>query len=190
MDTAEQLATTGGGLTSKLLRTPMFPLDYGGLAEGGNTQWDTIALPFQPGYDYRISAPKPDLHLGYPRGAKSPWSKGQTNVINRARTQPYTQPARGNTMPSIAFEVKSEPAGGALTTAEAQAAGSGSHCVNAMTWLLTRAREAGLSAVDLMQDTVSFQFVLSHRMTVALHHLVESRGAEHRCLPDRIFPIL
>lgn len=50
-----------------------------------------------------------------------------------------------------------------LITAEAQAAGSGSHSVKSILWLLEEAKAAGLTEVDLMQDTVSFSVVSSHR---------------------------
>ena len=66
-------------------------------------------------------------------------------------------------------------AGGVLTTAEAQAAGSGSHSVNSMRWLLEKAKAAGLTEVDLMQDTVSFLVVASHRQTVAYLHWLDPK---------------
>ena len=167
IDTVEELAYNSEGPTSKLLRTPMFPLWYGGLAEGGNTQWNTIALPNNPQCNNKLSAPKPDAYLAYPRGPKSPWTVEENNVVNHPRVRPYSQPAKRNTFPSIQFELKAESAGGVLTTAEAQAAGSGSHSVNALLWLLREAQAAGLTDVDLMKDTVSFSIVASHRQTVA-----------------------
>lgn len=130
MDTAEELAYSSEGPTNKILRTPMFPLGYGGLAEGGNAPWNTIGLPNNPECDSKLSAPKPDAFLAYPRGPKTPWTVRQNNVVNHPRVRPYSQPAKRNTFPSLSFELKSESAGGVLTTAEAQAAGSGSHCVN------------------------------------------------------------
>ena len=167
IDTVEELAYNSEGPTNKLLRTPMFPLGYGGLAEGGNTQWNTIALPNNPRCDNKLSAPKPDAYLAYRRGPKSPWTVEENNVVNHPRVRPYSQPAKRNTFPSIQFELKAESAGGVLTTAEAQAAGSGSHSVNALLWLLQEAKAAGLTDVDLMKDTVSFSIVASHRQTVA-----------------------
>ena len=59
------------------------------------------------------------------------------------------------------MELKAESAGGVLTTAEAQAAGSGSHSVNSILWLLEEAKTAGLAEVDLMQDTVLLGGVVS-----------------------------
>ena len=44
--------------------------------------------------------------------------------------------ARRNTFPALSVELKAESAGGVLTTAEAQTAGSGLHSVSSMRWLL------------------------------------------------------
>ena len=173
MDAAEELAYNSEGPTNKILRTPMFPLGYGGLAEGGNTQWNTIAMPNNPECDNRLSAPKPDAYLAYPRGPKSPWTVKQNNVVNHLRVRPYSQPAKRNTFPSLSFELKAESAGGVLTTAEAQAAGSGSHSVSSVLWLLKEAKAAGLTEVDLMQDTVSFSVVASHRQAIVYLHWLD-----------------
>ena len=178
MDAAEELAYNSEGPTNKILRTPMFPLGYGGLAEGGNTQWNTIAMPNNPECENRLSAPKPDAYLAYPRGPKSPWTVKQNNVVNHLRVRPYSQPAKRNTFPSISFDLKAESAGGALTTAEAQAAGSGSHSVSSVLWLLKEAKAAGLTEVDLMQDTVSFSIVASHRQAIVYLHWLEPQ-AQH-----------
>ena len=153
----------------------MFPLGYGGLAEGGNTQWNTIAMPNNPECDNKLSAPKPDAYLAYPRGQNSPWTVKQNNVVNHPRVRPYSQPAKRNTFPSLSVELKAESAGGVLTTAEAQAAGSGSHSVNSVLWLLEEAKAAGLTEVDLMQDTVSFSVVASHRQAVVYLHWLDSK---------------
>lgn len=175
MDAAEELAYNSEGPTNKILRTPMFPLGYGGLVEGGNTQWNTVAMPNNPQCDNKLSAPKPDAYLAYPRGAKSPWTVKQNNVVNHPRVRPYSQPAKRNTFPSLIVELKAESAGGVLTTAEAQAAGGGSHSVNTILWLLEEAKAAGLAEVDLMQDTVSFSVVSSHRQAVAYLHWLDPK---------------
>ena len=175
MDVAEELAYNSEGPTNKILRTPMFPLGYGGLVEGGNTQWNTVAMPNNPQCGNKLSAPKPDAYLAYPRGSKSPWTVKQNNVVNHPRVRPYSQPAKRNTFPSLSLELKAESAGGVLTTAEAQAAGSGSHSVNSILWLLEEAKAAGLAEVDLMQDTVSFSVVSSHRQAVAYLHWLDPK---------------
>ncbi len=173
MDAAEELAYNSEGPTNKLLRTPMFPIGYGGLVEGGNTQWNTVAMPNNPHCDNKLSTPKPDAYLAFPRGSQSPWTVKQNNVVNHPRVRPYSQPTKRNTFPSLLLELKAESAGGVLTTAEAQAAGSGSHSVNSMLWLLEEAKVAGLTEVDLMQDTVSFSVVASHRQAIAYLHWLD-----------------
>lgn len=170
IDTAEELADSSEGPTNKLFRTLMFPIDHTGIAEGGNTPWNTIALPNDPDYEYSLAAAKPDAYLGYSRGQQSGWSTSQYNVISHPRARPYTQPGRGNTFPFLMFEVKSEATGGTLYAAENQAAGSGSQSVNALSWLLQEAQKIGLSDTDLMKDTVSFSFVMSHREAVFYMH--------------------
>ena len=175
MDAAEELAYNSEGPANKILRTPMFPLGYGGLVEGGNTQWNTVAMPNNPQCDNKLSAPKPDAYLAYPRGSKSPWTVKQNNVVNHPRVRPYSQPAKRNTFPSLSLELKAESAGGVLTTAEAQAAGSGSHSVNSILWLLEEAKAAGLTEVDLMRDTVSFSIVSSHRQAIAYLHWLDPK---------------
>lgn len=170
IDTAEELADSSGGPTNKLLRTPMFPVDHAGISEGGNTLWNTIALPNNPEYEYSLAAPKPDAYLGYSRGQQSGWSTSQYNVISHLRARPYTQPGRGNTFPFLMFELKSEAAGGTLYAAENQAAGSGSHSVNALAWLLQEAPKSGPCDADLMRDTLSFSVVMSHREAVFYMH--------------------
>lgn len=186
MDAAEELAYNSEGPTNKILRTPMFPLGYGGLVEGGNTQWNTFAMPNNPQCDNKLSAPKPDAYLAYPRGSKSPWTVKQNNVINHPRVRPYSQPAKRNTFPSLSLELKAESAGGVLTTAEAQAAGSGSHSVKSILWLLEEAKAAGLTEVDLMQDTVSFSVVSSHRQAVAYLHWLDPKERHFYVLPPII----
>ncbi len=121
-------------------------------------------------YEFSLAAPKPDAYLGYSRGQQSRWSTSQYNVISHPRARPYTQPGRDNTFPFLMFGLKSEAAGGTLYAAENQAAGSGSHSVNALLWLLQEAQKSGLSDTDLMRDTVSFSFVMSHIEAVFYMH--------------------
>ena len=139
-------------------------------------QWNCLLLQsfsdLARGVDNKLSAPKSDAYLAYPRGSKSPWSIKQNNVVNHPRVRPYSQPAKRNTFPSLSLELKAECAGGVLTTAEAQAAGSGSHSVNSILWFL---EEAGLAEVDLMQDTVSFSVVSSHRQAIAYLHWLDPK---------------
>ena len=165
IDTAEQLADVAEG--ARLIRTAMFPLSRFGIEEGGTSLWNTVALPNGPGYEYDLSAPKPDVHLGYAVYGKSGWSLADRNVIDHPMARPYTRPARGNLFPFLMIEVKSEAAGGTLYVAENQAAGSGSHSVNALLWLFN---EAGLSDTLSVEDTVAFTVTLSHRQAIFYIH--------------------
>ncbi|KAL8831575.1 MAG: hypothetical protein Q9191_000784 [Dirinaria sp. TL-2023a] len=87
-------------------------------------------------------------------------SERPTNKILRTPMFPL------GTFPFLSFELKAESAGGVLTTAEVQAAGSGSHSVNSIVWLLEEATAAGLTEIDLMRDTVYFSIVSSHRQAI------------------------
>ena len=62
-----------------------------------------------------------------------------------------------------------------LDIAEVQAAGTGSHSVNSVLWLLEKAKAAGLTEVDLVQGTVSFSIVSSHRQAVAYLHWLDQK---------------
>ncbi|KAI1163439.1 hypothetical protein F5B18DRAFT_620183 [Nemania serpens] len=166
-EVAEELADSTEGLTAKLMRTEMFPLDRPGIEEGGNSPWSTVALPDNPEYQYAVAAPKPDVHFGYPTNQRSSWSATQSNVITHPVARPYTQPARGDTFPFVSVEMKSEAAGGTLYVAENQAAGSGSHCVNALLWLL---QQAGSYDGSTRTDTIAFTIAMSHRQAIFYLH--------------------
>lgn len=64
-------------------------------------------------------------------------------------------------------EMKSEAAGGTIYVAENQAAGSGSHSVNALLWLL---QEAGTYDSSSMTDTIAFTITMSHREAIFYLH--------------------
>ena len=167
IDTVEELADSTEGPTAKLIRTDMFPFERSGIAEGGNSPWSTAALPNNPEYQYDVLAPKPDTHFGYPTNQRSGWSYAQSNVITHPVARPYAQPARGNTFPFLMVEMKSEAAGGTIYLAENQAAGSGSHSVNALLWLL---REAGTYDSSSLTDTIAFTITMSHREAIFYLH--------------------
>ena len=175
MDTVEELADSTEGPTAKLIRTDMFPFERPGLAEGGNSPWNTTALPNNPEYQYDVSAPKPDFHFGYPTNQRSDQSYAQSNVITHPTARPYAQPARNNTFPFLMVEMKSEASGGTIYVAENQAAGSGSHSVNALLWLL---REAGTYDSSSLTDTIAFTITMSHRE--AIFHLHWYSEADRR----------
>ena len=91
----------------------------------------------------------------------------QNNSFNHFTVTPYSQPAKRHTFPSPSLELRAESAGGVLHTAEAQVAGIESHSANSVLWLLEKAKAAGLTKVNLAQDTVSFLVVSSNRQAVA-----------------------
>ena len=167
IDTVEELADSTEGPSAKLIRTDMFPFERPGIAEGGNSQWSTVALPNNPEHQYDLSAPKPDTHFGYPTNQRSGWSNAQTNAITHPVARPYAQPARGNTFPFLMVEMKSEAAGGTIYVAENQAAGSGSHSVNALLWLL---QEAGTYDSSSVTDTIAYTITMSHREAIFYLH--------------------
>ena len=93
---AAELADNLEEPTNKLLGTPMFSIDHAGIAEEGNTPWNTIALPSDLEYEYSLAAPESDAHLGYSPG-QSGWSTLQYKFISSLRAQPYAQPGKGST---------------------------------------------------------------------------------------------
>ncbi|KAL9112359.1 MAG: hypothetical protein Q9187_007785 [Circinaria calcarea] len=166
-DTAEELAECTEGPIAKLIRTDMFPFERPGIAEGGNSPWSTVGLPNNPEYQYDVAVPEPDTHFGYPTNQRSAWSTAQNNVIAHPVARLYAQPAPGNTFPFLMVEIKSEAAGGSIYVAENQAAGSGSHSVNALLWLL---KEAGTYDSSSLKDTIAFTITMSHREAIFYLH--------------------
>ena len=90
MNAAKKLAYNLKDSTNKILRTLMFSLEYNDLIESENTQWNTVAISNNFQCDNKLSTPKPDIYLVYPRGSKSPWTIKQNNVINYSRVRPYS----------------------------------------------------------------------------------------------------
>lgn len=161
IDVAEDLTESPEAPTLKLLRTAMFPLQRSRIAEGGSTPWNTTALPRNPDYIYALSAPKADAWLGYTSNdEKAGWTSEQSNVLSHPTARPYVRPATGGTFPGFMIEMKADSTSGTFWHAENQAAGSGSHSVNALIWLLNEAR---LPETSLLMDTISFSAVVSHR---------------------------
>ena len=166
IDTAEKLADSPEAPTLKLLRTAMFPLERPGIAEGGNTKWNTTALPRNPEYEYPLSAPKADAWAGYDLEDNG-WTSEQTSVLVHPIARPYIKPAAGGVCPGFMVEMKAESTSGSLWQAENQAAGCGAHSVNALVWLFT---EAQLRESSLLMDTISFSTVVSHRQAIFYVH--------------------
>ena len=153
-----------------LIHTDIFPEMGLGIGRGGNTPWSPEPLPRNDIYPYRLSIPKPDFHYGYPIGRHSDWTAQETAVLDHVMARPYTQPARGNCFPFLIIEAKSEAAGGTLWLAENQAAGSGSHAVNGMRWLLAQAQLSAATPTDKPRsetnshlDSLAFTIAMTNR---------------------------
>jgi hypothetical protein len=175
MNATKELAYNLEGPTNKILRTPMFPLEYDGLIKGENTQWNIVAMPNNSQCDNKLSTPKLDAYLVYSRDSKSPWTVKQNNVVNHPRVRSYSQLAKRNTFSSLSLKLKAKFAGEVLTTTKAQTAGSESHFVNSILWLLEKAKAIGLIEVDLMRDIVSFSIVSSHKPVIAYLHWLDPK---------------
>lgn len=168
IDEAEDLADSPEAPTLKLLRTAMFPLQRSGIAEGGNTPWNITALPRNLNFRYALSAPKADAWLGYTSNEqKAGWTDEQSDVLSHPTARPYISPAKGGTFPGFMIEMKADSTSGSFWHAENQAAGSGTHSVNAMVWLLNEAR---LPESSLLMDTISFSAAVSHRQAIIFVH--------------------
>ncbi|KAL8745630.1 MAG: hypothetical protein Q9190_002261 [Brigantiaea leucoxantha] len=175
LDTAEEIANSTEYTTSELFKTAMFPFEHPGIVKGGGSQWNTIALPNDPECALNLSAPKPDIHFGY-RASLRGWSRAQFNVFTHPAARPYSQPVRGATFPFLMVEAKSEATGGTIHVAENQAAGSGSHSVNSMLWLLG---EAGTHAGSLLIDTIAFTIAMSSREAIIHLHWYSETDRRH-----------
>ena len=175
LDMAVDLANSAGANVSDLLSTEMFPIAHPDIGKGGNTIWSTEGLPSDPLYDeLLLAAPKPDYHCGYPIGQRSDWTRQENLVADYPFARPYTQPARGNKFPFFALELKSEATGGTLWHAENQAAGSGSHCVKSMRWVL---KEASPNQDIPVTDCLAFTAALTHReVRFYVHYYSEKDG--------------
>ena len=171
---AEALADSAEGKVSSLITTDMFPVDRSDVEEGGNTIWSTDALPYNPDYDQPLAAPKPDFHYGYPPGQRSDWTAQENAIADHRVARPYTQPARGNRFPLLAFEMKSEATGGTLWHAENQAAGSGSYCVKALQWFLEKASP---NEIVSSTDCVAFTGAVTHREVIFHVHYYSEEDA-------------
>ena len=167
VNTAVDIADGSEGNVVELIETAMFPVARRELGRGSNTPWSPEGLPRKDGYDISLAIPRPDYHFGYPIGPRSSWRTQENNVIDQPAARPYTQPAKGNCLPFLVFEFKAEGSGGTMWQAENQAAGSGSHCVKAMRWLLQEAyRSEDLS----IQDSIAFSICATQREALFYVH--------------------
>ncbi|KAI1130709.1 hypothetical protein F5Y10DRAFT_235015 [Nemania abortiva] len=164
--TVRQLIGAEETLLRGLLLSDMFPLSRDGVGQGADIRWSTTPLPNDPDADSQVAAPKPDYAIGYSNDSRS-WSLAQRNVLNSAEAHVYTQPGRNLVLPFITVEIKSEFTGGALHVAENQAAGSGSHSVNSLLWLYSK---AGIIDTVVSTNKLVFSITMSHRAVQIFLH--------------------
>ncbi|KAI4157092.1 MAG: hypothetical protein LQ342_008530 [Letrouitia transgressa] len=149
------------------INSHMFPAQQQGVSIGGNSQWPTAALPYDPNYGLHMAAPKPDFHVGYTPGIDSAFSKNGRGVIDHPCATAYTKPGTGNILPFLTVELKSEATGGTSYQAENQAAGSGTYSLRAIDWLLDQAKA---SQVNRQTDTMTFSMAGTGRLVVLSVH--------------------
>lgn len=176
IDMADELSDNDKGSMENLLRTHMFPLKHSGIAGGGNSPWNSVALPNNPDSPYKLALPSPDAHLGYPAYPKSSWLDTDFIVISHPAMLSHSMPTRSNTFPFLMVEMESEAVGGTIHVAENRAASSGSHSVNALLWLL---REAGTYDETSLTDRISFTIAMSHRQAVFYLHWYSEADQRH-----------
>ena len=165
---AVELANSPEGTLHHLVGTAVLPIKHSYVGRGSGTPWCTFGLPRKDTYVNPLAQPKPDLHCGYPAGGRSTWTVEEMAVIDHAQARPATQPARGNCLPFLIVEMKSEAMGRTLWQAENQVAGGGACCVNGMRWLF---REAYSSKEPPVVDSIAFSACVSHRLVVVhVHH--------------------
>ena len=163
VQTALNIADSAEGNVYDLVNTATLPIKRSDVGRGGNTPWATEGLPRNEEYGIPLAAAKADSHCGYPIDQRSTWTAKENAVIDHRVARRLTQPARGNSLPYLVLELKSEATGGTLWQAENQAAGSGACCVNAARWLL---REANPSQEPSVVETIAFSACLSHRQVI------------------------
>lgn len=170
MNAAEKLAYNLEDLTNKILITFMFSLEYCDLIESENTQWNTVIMLNNSQCNIKFSALKSDFYLVYLCDSTSFWTIKQNNVVNHLKIQLYSQSAKHNTFLSLSFELKTEFTDEVLITVKMQAVNSRLHSVNLMLWFFKKTKTTNLTEVNLMQNTVFFSIVTSHRQIIVYIH--------------------
>lgn len=158
------------------INSQMFPAQRQGVSIGGNSQWPTAALPYDPNYGLAMAAPKPDFHVGYTPGIDSGFSKNGCGVIDHPYATLYTKPGTGTALPFLTVELKSEATGGTLYQAENQAAGSGTYILRAIDWLLDQAKA---SQANRQTDSIAFSMTGTGRLVVLSVHWYSSENRVH-----------
>ena len=161
---------------NSFIHSQMFPAQRPGVSIGGNSQWPTAALPYDPNYGLHMATPKPDYHVGYTPGIDSGSSKNGRGVIDHPYATAYTKPGTGTALPFLTVELKSEATGGTLYQAENQAAGSGTYSLRAIDWLLEQAKA---SQASRQTDTIAFSLAGTGRLVVLSVHWYSSEDRIH-----------
>ncbi|KAK7426746.1 hypothetical protein QQZ08_006782 [Neonectria magnoliae] len=162
--TAAKLLNRAEGSMGGLTSTKAFPLERpDSIEEGNNIQWSSKPLPTNRVLPYRLAAPKPDRHFGYPSAADWDWTNEEMAVFYHPMALHYTQPARNTCFPFLALELKSEATGGSLHVAENQGVSSGVHMVASLRWILSQAFPTRELAA---KDAVAFVGAVSQRTAV------------------------
>ncbi|KAL9124218.1 MAG: hypothetical protein Q9217_006429 [Psora testacea] len=131
------------------INSQMFPAQRQGVSIGGNSQWPTAALPYDPNYGLYMAAPKPDFHVGYTPGIDSGFSKSGRGVIDHPCATAYTKPGTGTILLFLT------------------AAGSGTYSLRAIDWLLDQAKA---SQANRQTDTIAFSMAGTGRLVVLSVH--------------------
>ena len=156
-----------------ILHTPMFTLHRPGLVSSGDATWSKEPLPTRPYYPDSLSAPKPDRQFGYPTATKTNFTEQEESIINNPFAKMYTQPTSEARLPFLTIEIKSEASGKNLWYAENQAAGSGTHMVASLRWLLHQAQAQDRTS----QATQPHQQPLNPELAVAFSICLVARSA-------------
>ena len=149
---SDQVANSSEGAVYDIVNTAMFPIMQDGVVGGGDTPFSSEPLPSRPEAFYELAVPRPDRHYGYPTGQNGDFSRPQNDVLDHPYMKKYSQPTSDCAFPFLIIEIKSEAKGGTLWHAENQAAGSGSHCVNAMAYLIHQAEQLQTREFDPIKN--------------------------------------
>jgi hypothetical protein len=146
----------------ELVSTQLLPITRDGVEKASCLTWNTERLPKDEESGWSITAPKPDIYLGY---ANDVFAKNERRVVVHPAAVRVTRPTTRSLLPFLVFELKAESTGGTLWHAENLAAGSGSSCVNILRWIFEEAydRQADIESPITVLDTIAFSVCATHR---------------------------
>ena len=174
-------------MVSDILKTPLFPLEAPGIAEGRDILWSTKPLPRNPDYPYGLPAPKTDRHFGFPTSQDSDWTVQELAIADHPKVRPYSQPTRENLFPSYLVELKSEATNGTIYAGEGQVALGGVHRVSSLLWMLDQVDQ---SRTRSSADALVFSAVVSQREAVAHVHYYNPKDKTYYMSYIDTFPFL